>query len=574
MYRGKLYTLGLLGLKNTESIYAMGGLKFMNIKNKDKSIESRYLIAYLLYNEFTNNRFYLIHKLSVILGITVEDTIKNFENHQGIFKSPEEALFMDMIHAIIDRIDKIDLIIEHVENFYDKIYPEVKSNLEQAEKTFSQKKMSYLPFYNIINGTDKYFIRSVYAIFLMFLSEINIDPQLYDINYKLLNESIYHLVMNLYPEEKRNLYFNTGESIFSSRNYARYINNRKRDLLNQLQHWLPNIRITDDNFYKVLYEQTIYSMREENKDCFTPISMIVKNFLFVMNTNHIDIESLSKNIPYNMHMLNEIIEKYYSSYVTQCVIEYELKHQSRISKIYLSKDCECVPERDLSAIIWEILVYVCSCAINQYTIQYYKSFTWDKYLHQNSSLRYESIISSLQTDLDRVSLKNDSLSREINSLKMMLNVKRSKSSAVFAHEIAQLQKLVSTQQERINQLNEQLSQRDDYIKLLKQISYKEPSADIDIAYLQKYRFLFVGSIQENLPSLYQTFSNSVFMENENYNLQSIQVDGIVMFINLMSHAMYQKVLSVKSLKEVPVVYCRNRNLTNIYNQIASIVIDI
>ena len=60
------------------------------------------------------------------------------------------------------------------------------------------------------------------------------------------------------------------------------------------------------------------------------------------------------------------------------------------------------------------------------------------------------------------------------------------------------------------------------------------------------------------------------MEEETTSINNIQVDGIVMLIKYMSHAMFYKVNSSGLLKEVPVVRCNTKNISNIYRKMTEL----
>lgn len=120
--------------------------------------------------------------------------------------------------------------------------------------------------------------------------------------------------------------------------------------------------------------------------------------------------------------------------------------------------------------------------------------------------------------------------------------------------------------EEIISLKHQLESKEEYIQLLLNQDYPEITQPIDVTLLQSKRYLFVGHANEALPELRKVFPNSIFMDSENTNISNIQVDGIVMLIKFMSHAMFYKVNSSGLTNNVPLVRCNTKNINTIYNK--------
>lgn len=140
----------------------------------------------------------------------------------------------------------------------------------------------------------------------------------------------------------------------------------------------------------------------------------------------------------------------------------------------------------------------------------------------------------------------------------------------FERAAAEFEKKMEEKDKEIEKLKQQIRSRDEFIELLENVDDGEIPETIDIQTLQAKRYLFVGNIKEAMPELHRKFSNSLFMENENFSLTSIKVDMIVMLVKYMSHGMYYKIKAANTLSNIPVVMCNTKNIDTVYAAMAKV----
>ena len=134
-----------------------------------------------------------------------------------------------------------------------------------------------------------------------------------------------------------------------------------------------------------------------------------------------------------------------------------------------------------------------------------------------------------------------------------------------------LNKKIQEKDSQIDSLKDQIASQNEYIELLLANEEPESRITIDIEKLKHKRYLFVGHIKEALPQLYAQFPNSLFMENETFDLKNIKVDGIVMLIKYMSHSMFYKVNATSALAGIPVVRCNTKNIDTVYSKMQELL---
>lgn len=243
---------------------------------------------------------------------------------------------------------------------------------------------------------------------------------------------------------------------------------------------------------------------------------------------------------------------------------------------------ECIPENvaeSFNAIMYMYNLDVMCWMFNEIKDKYYKNFSWEKVTCQDLSFRYNQIISELKDNINSLNNKLVLNIREQQKIREELRTERhmddkSENAAIISleQEVGRLNKKIDDKDDEIVSLRRQLESKEEYIRILMSQEEDEIESEIDISLLQQKRYLFVGHIKEAIPELRRNFPNSIFMEEETTSINNIQVDGIVMLIKYMSHAMFYKVNSSGLLKEVPVVRCNTKNISNIYRKMTELEI--
>lgn len=201
---------------------------------------------------------------------------------------------------------------------------------------------------------------------------------------------------------------------------------------------------------------------------------------------------------------------------------------------------------------------------------YYKNFSWEKIVNQEVSARYENIITTLESDIQSMKNSLERANAKIQVFNDQLRKEKDSEIIPFERAAAEFEKKMEEKDKEIEKLKQQIRSRDEFIELLENVDDGEIPETIDIQTLQAKRYLFVGNIKEAMPELHRKFSNSLFMENENFSLTSIKVDMIVMLVKYMSHGMYYKIKAANTLSNIPVVMCNTKNIDTVYAAMAKV----
>ena len=64
----------------------------------------------------------------------------------------------------------------------------------------------------------------------------------------------------------------------------------------------------------------------------------------------------------------------------------------------------------------------------------------------------------------------------------------------------------------------------------------------------------------------------MFKQSETDNINQIQVDAVVVFLNWTSHGLYYKVKANNNVNGLPIVYCKSKNVEKIYKEMQEVLL--
>lgn len=539
------------------------------LTQSEKRLGLSYMLGLLLVEEVKMNRYELINVLFEHLNDNRKKLINTMLNHTGIFSSFEDMLYFDIINAIFKDSKNNDSLTSITYEYYKKIYPEVYRAFKRSEQCYNENGKVDTTFFKLINnGADSYFIRSLFGYFLLFGSEIIDDVSIYDINYEILCESADFIITNSKNTEIQSIskyFFLSGESIFSSMQWKRYLDVKRTELTTFLQSMFGEDKISKNNVYEVLTQKIIDI--KNNRERFLEIGINTIWIQLFFYENGVDdkwIANILKRAEAELDV-ERLTSKYYQYEVSNRINKFEKETNSRVPKNFLRKDCNTDVKNDLSNIIQ-------LCLQNLFGV-FSKDLIIYCYNHFNSSAPKDNFLfNQYKENIYELKKQNEVYLQEISALnKRISDITRkqfdnhSKKDLYYERLINDLQKKIEAKDMEVHTLKEKISRDKEYIELLLLPDEDNNNADVEISVLQSKKYLFVGYIKEALPQLYKIFPNSIFVENDTCSLKNIQVDGIIMFPKIMSHSMYYKVCSLQFLQNIPVIYCNSRNYQAIFN---------
>lgn len=509
--------------------------------------------------------------------------VNRLNRDRSISQLPAKTIFTDMAYLLYEESENNHKVIEYCYEYYSKKYPNAVLELEQAEKSYVENKKIYDKFKNsIIKSSDD--VLSAFGLFLLFGSEVIEDEKVYGYSsqeyivtteYALIGTDIDCL--EIAPK------FNTGDPIWESKQYAIFLDKKKEELAEFLQEILDNKNITKNNLCKVLGNELKSKAGELRTEKPPTLESIVRWSSTQMLLKHHGAVSWMEEVTndgktgYGGSLnykpdLEYIIDNYYKEVVKFHVKKSLEETGESISKLFLTRYCESVAIHiDYVAIMYLYYIDVICKLFDDVMEQYYEYFSWEKVVDKKESERYKEIISAIEKDKQKIESKLLSALEKNSELQKVNREEDAKKIIPYEKKIIELNKTIEDKNKEIENLKRQLDSQAEYIKIISENEETSEDSIVDIEELQKKRYLFVGRAKEALPQLYNQFSNSLFMESENYDLKNIKVDGIVMLIKYMSHAMFYKINSASALSDIPVIMCNSKNINMICSKMRELI---
>lgn len=558
----------------------------MLFSGKERIDTARRLMLEFLLNQVQEKDYCILPKLYEMAKIDNKKLLAKAHTSRNIFDTPSNTVFSDMVYLIYDEAENNTDILQI---FYDLV-----------RKIFSNKVIEYerlMEFYDsgdekkwkeYLNNTyrvekKKILLHSFCLYIPLFLNDMEIVEEMiqdYLESLFFINVAYLQTDQNLGDDE---YVFNTEEKIFDSVQFERYISKRKVELAEYLSD-LYKANVTEENLCRFIHD-TLKSKAERQK---TPQSDYVDGIVTGATANVIVEQNGGMSWYsaitndgkkgyisfFNYHPdVEKIICLFFKEYIKLEWRKYKNKNDEGFSKIYMSRDC--IPENIQETYTHIMYLYnmdVMCKLFNNVKDDYYLNFSWEKIAQQDMVARYNNIISEME---DNIKFLNARLEQEkqnkILLREQFLKKKSHNDEAIhFEQTLSKLNKKIEGKEQEIISQKHQLESKEEYIQLLLKQDDPDITRDIDVSLLQQKRYLFVGHANEALPELRRVFPNSIFMDSENMSINDIKVDGIVMLIKYMSHAMFYKVNASSIRKEVPVAMCNTKNINNVYNKMATL----
>ena len=545
----------------------------MELTKEQKKYGARLSMALMLFDDVKEKKYEKLQKICEIFNLTNEKVIKKIkQTEKVILPIPSEQIFYDWMYAIYDESEHNELVVDEIFNLHNKNFPQVLTLFKEIEKNYSENKLHQCQniIQKILKNKMGYGMASI--ILLLCYSDIINDFEIIGIDFELCicaGEQI--LFASETKQDEYQMTFNTGEQIITSSQYKKYLKARRTELAEYMSK-LFNEKITETNLGRVLDKMLASKATNKGVPIDYSLGGVVDTAckrILIEHGGGLDwYEAITNrngsSFPVKLNYMPDvdgIIEQYYLQ-----LMRYINNKEGELSKVYLIRECKSEsPLIDLISIMFMYNIDVFSKMITNLLEDYYKSFSWEKVVNQNITARYDSIITALKDDIQ--SMKN---SLESSNMKMQIlneQLRKEKGAEIIPLERAatEFTKKIEEKDKEIENLKQQIRSKDEFIELLESTDDQEVPELVDISVLQTKKYLFVGHIKEALPELYRKFPNSLFMENENFSLLNIKVDGIIMLIKYMSHGMYYKIRSTNSLSNIPIVKCNTKNINIVYN---------
>ena len=549
------------------------------LTKEQKNLGMRYAMLCVLNTDIARQDYSCLQQLYEFDHIDNKRLVKRLHEHRFIAYSPKDTIFTDMAHIIFEDSKDNPAIIETFSGIYSKKYPDITQKIAFIEKQYERN------IQEIKNPLQsKYPSYYYFGLFLIFRSDILPDCEMFGFDFNEFCSMVtFALLTTDYNLNDENYIFNSGEEIFTSPQYTRFLKKRKEELVEVANKYYKDKEITTDNLAKSLEDVLILKSDSMHTRLNATIDDIVTNSardLLIENycgaVWYRQVTSMpDKTKEYALGYrpdIDELIDLYYKNVVKNTCRRYmtESKGES-ISKIYLARECTTgSPLTDLISIMYMYNLSIYCKLFTTLLEDYYTNFSWEKLTRKSLSIRYENIISSLQGQINVYVDKISLLTEQNSMLRQQISKNTNADMLPYERTITDLNKKIANKDSEIALLKQQLESKERYIELLSSVDDPEIQEEVNLDKLKEKRYLFVGHIKEALPQLYREFPNSLFMENENFSLQNIKVDGIVMLIKYMSHAQFYKINSTASLSDTPIIRCNTKNINTIYNVMNSL----
>lgn len=546
----------------------------MNTTEKRKQC-IRYGMLATLNASIANEEYDCLQQLHEMTSISNAKLMQRFCESRTITQSPKNTLFTDLAYLIFKEAERNSDIVDVFSAVYGKRYSDLRDKIEKAEQMYLEGKV----YDKLIPRTaEKYqSARGFFTIFLLLRSPVIDDISIYGFTIDQI-----HYAMECQLEKINNPFldehykFDNDEPIFTSVAFQNYLKERRKELTDaarthlelvvnnpaDLGHRLEDILKSPSTDFKGFESRTAEGI----------VTGCARDLLYERTHSAIWYDQVTVNNPnwtlftlrYTPNM-DSLIAMYYRNVVKNECARYKSIHHKRLPSNHL--DGSRVSGSALIDLMSVIYMYNLDVYCKLFTTSmedYYRNFSWEKIGKKDFEQRHKKLLSVLEKQLADSAKQITKLKEQNNLLRKQANNRIGFDAIPFEQTIDKLHATIEERDSEIRALREQLTSRERYIELLTMAD--EPTNDtvIDVDVLRYKRYLFVGRVSEIAPQLYKDFPNSLFMENESFALQNIKVDGIVMLIKGMSHAMFYKVNATSSLDDVPVVRCNTRNIDTIY----------
>ena len=582
-----------------EAVYSSTAKEAKEIDRYELSIM---LMLTIMHMEIQKNDFTTFSMMCDRLNINNEELVEIAHSYRMVFRTPSEQIFADMMFLFYNKSEENkDPEQKVIKTFYDVMcikYPDRKETVRRLINLIDQMKaIDAGNFYNKNMNTRSNVVNAV-GNFLLVCPMNNasrfVDNFVFNAIFPsgIINVAIAYtdnvLTSDKLADENQYYFYNGDneeepERVFESDAYERFLNKRKQELFDYVVS-IYDYEATIDQLNDML--DYTFSSKATAKEMVLDTNLagsVYMSTAYVLVDHYGGLNWLNQmtndgskgyQFAQDYHPdMEKVVRRYYMEYVKakyRC-----LKHDKveNFTKIYLSRQCAPTPQEAYMGIAYLYNIDVLTEMMNKIKDEYYLNFSWEKITGKSMLNRYESIISELEDKVEQTKniyrSKIESLEEKIIFLKNHDDI----SDLEYRYQKATegLNKTIEEKDQEIAALRKQLASKDEYLALLSAKEEQSLEEAPDISALHSKRYLFVGRMDGAMTELKRTFSNSLFMENENMSLLNVKVDGIVMLIKNMSHGMFYKVMSSNLSKEVPIVRCNTNNVNTIYSNMLEFI---
>ena len=362
----------------------------------------------------------------------------------------------------------------------------------------------------------------------------------------------------------------TDESILDGPFFIKTVERRKKELAEYLG--VPALKLAD-KFHEIMREE----MKTEGTYCdvvqkggIAGIVQTLAMHLLLEQGGGVDWlafmtsrGSFYEKIKYEPDV-DDIIMQYYRS-VTLAKIEDCAADDIPFIRTTLSRECkgETIAqdfERICFAYEMDVLLKMMSLLLQEH----YKTFSWEAITQVAYGTRVETTIDNYKHVIADKDAAIARLAEENATLRLCSDKDADKAVIAIARKNDELAGKMEEQSKEIERLKKVIASYEQFsAELSKPETKTEEDTEVDYAYLQTKRYLFVGDFPELLPELKKLFPGCVYMANERQRLQKLQVDAVVLLIKRMSHTMYFRVNAASFAGDVPILHCNGLTLEKV-----------
>lgn len=551
------------------------------LTKEQKYLGMRYAMLSVLNASVDKKDYACLQQLHELSNISNKELAALVHEKRAISRPPKEAVFTDIAYLIFQKSEENPAILDAFGEFYSKKHPDLIKKITKAEKLYISDRAPLKGFPESPNTSKGYHIASMercsFCYYLLFHSPIIEDINIYGINFSDFCKNFEYAFLTT-DEQVSNSYcfLDTGEDIFSCKQYTAYIEKRRTELIRAAEEHL-GVRIYHPDGLAPAIGAVMASATDDEKIPMRPyVSETVRNcardLIIEQNGGSYWYELITADpkrrsafvLNYSPDV-DRLIDLYYRNAIRTACIKAIENTGKGITRFALAR--ERLTESPVSDLCCILFMYNLDAYYKLFTStleDYYTNFSWEKITKLDLENRFSKIIASLEDQLETKNKKIATLASQNSALSIQLSTATGIDAHPYEKAIAALNKDIEDKDKEILSLKAELASKEQFIDLLLSEDDSEVSEEIDITKLQSKRYLFVGRVSEIAPQLKKVFPNSLFMENAGFSLQNIKVDAIVMLIKGMSHKMFYKVNSTAALDNIPVVRCNTRNINTIY----------
>ncbi len=356
----------------------------------------------------------------------------------------------------------------------------------------------------------------------------------------------------------------TGESIFLSKCFERFLSKRKKELAEL-------IGTDEKGVSKAIVEGMDFSTFGNERNLIFSKAKATGFFMVIMNNGGDGLlKELSGKSPdaacHYEPNVDKIIRIYYMIEVNLMFYRC-MAGTGKFTKLDLSRGWVPNPERDLQNICHMCCMDAIYKMFSEMTKKYYEAFLQAKTGSWDNQRKYIQMESELHAAIEDKEKQIASLERQLASFREK-DTNRDKASREYERKLEELERENKQKDQEIADLKDYIQSQEEWLIIQSQTEPEEAPA-VDLDNLRAKKFLFVGNVNEALPELKRNFPSSIFMQSATRSIKNISVDAIVFLTKWMSHSMLYKVKGSAVYKKVPSVICSTTNINRVYYDMGS-----